>query len=58
MNMLTILLGLIPLLPLVAALWIALGFIFSFNRGESGEKQNILGSCWGNKRVIFADLSA
>ncbi|MEE9444874.1 MAG: proton-conducting transporter membrane subunit [Cocleimonas sp.] len=42
MNMLTILLGLIPLLPLVAALWIALGFIFSFNRGESGEKQTSL----------------
>lgn len=37
-----ILLGLIPLLPLVAALWIAIGFIFSWNRGESGEKQTSL----------------
>lgn len=28
---------LIPLLPLLAALWISLGYIFKFNRGESGE---------------------
>ena len=30
---------LIPLLPLLAAAWIALGYIFNFNRGESGEAQ-------------------
>lgn len=30
---------LIPLVPLLAASWIALGYIFKFNRGESGEAQ-------------------
>ena len=39
LTLLKTMLGLIPLLPLLAALWIALGFIFSWNRGESGEKQ-------------------
>ncbi len=29
----------IPLLPLIASLWIALGFIFSWNRLEKGEKE-------------------
>ncbi len=39
LPLLKVILGLIPLLPLLAALWIAIGFIFSWNRGESGEKQ-------------------
>ncbi|MCW8854286.1 MAG: proton-conducting transporter membrane subunit [Gammaproteobacteria bacterium] len=30
---------LIPLLPILATSWIALGYIFNFNRGESGEAQ-------------------
>jgi len=30
---------LIPLLPLLASVWIALGYIFKFNRGEEGEAQ-------------------
>lgn len=30
---------LIPIVPLLACLWIALGYIFKFNRGESGEQQ-------------------
>ena len=30
---------LIPLLPLIAALWISIGFIFGWNRGEKGEKE-------------------
>ena len=30
---------LIPLLPLLAAAWIVLGYIFNFNRGEPGEAQ-------------------
>lgn len=30
---------LIPLVPLLAAAWIAIGYIFKFNRGESGEAQ-------------------
>jgi len=30
---------LIPLLPLIASLWIATGFVFFFNRDESGERQ-------------------
>ncbi len=34
-----VILALIPLLPLMAALWIAIGFIFSWNRLEAGEKQ-------------------
>ncbi len=29
----------IPLLPLLAAFWIAIGFIFGWNRGEKGEKE-------------------
>jgi len=40
-------LALIPLLPLLAALWIAVGFIFGWNRGEAGEKQtriSVIGS--------------
>ena len=41
-TLLKILLAIIPLLPLLAALWIAISFIFSFNRGESGEKQTAL----------------
>ena len=36
---LKVVLALIPLLPLLAALWIAIGFIFSWNRLEAGEKQ-------------------
>lgn len=32
-------LSLIPLLPLLASLWIAIGFIFGWNRGEKGEKE-------------------
>lgn len=31
--------ALIPLLPLLAALWIAIGFIFGWNRLEKGEKE-------------------
>ena len=31
--------ALIPLLPLIAALWISIGFIFAWNRGEKGEKE-------------------
>ncbi len=31
--------ALIPLLPLLAALWIAIGFIFAWNRHEKGEKE-------------------
>jgi len=31
--------ALIPLLPLLAALWIAIGFIFAWNRNEKGEKE-------------------
>lgn len=38
-SMLNIVISLIPLLPLLAVLWIAIGFIFSWNRGEAGEKQ-------------------
>jgi len=30
---------LIPLVPLLASAWIAFGYMFKFNRGESGEKQ-------------------
>ena len=30
---------LIPLVPLLASVWIATGYIFKFNRGEAGEKQ-------------------
>ncbi len=37
-DLIKTLLALIPLLPLLSALLIAIGFIFSFNRGESGEK--------------------
>ncbi|HIO92198.1 MAG TPA: hypothetical protein EYG68_05045 [Leucothrix mucor] len=31
--------ALIPLLPLMAALWIAIGFIFGWNRNEKGENE-------------------
>ena len=30
---------LIPVLPLLAAAWIALGYVFCFNRGEAGERE-------------------
>ena len=30
---------LIPLVPILASAWIAIGYMFNFNRGESGEKQ-------------------
>ena len=30
---------LIPLLPLLAATWIAVGYLFGWNRGEAGEKE-------------------
>lgn len=30
---------LIPLVPMLATAWIAIGYMFNFNRGESGEKQ-------------------
>ena len=40
-------LAFIPLLPLLAALWIGVGFIFGWNREEQGEKQtrfSVIGS--------------
>lgn len=40
--MLDVIVSLIPLFPLLATLWIAIGYIFSWNRGESGEKQTSL----------------
>ena len=30
---------LIPVVPMLATLWISVGYMFNFNRGESGEKQ-------------------
>lgn len=33
---------LIPIIPMLAAAWIAVGYVFNFNRGESGEKQTAL----------------
>ncbi len=40
--MLNTVLVLIPLLPFLSALWIAIGFIFKWNRGEQGEKQTTI----------------
>ncbi|MEZ5449553.1 MAG: proton-conducting transporter membrane subunit [Thiolinea sp.] len=37
---------LIPVLPLLAALWIALGFLFAWNRGESGEQETARSAVW------------
>ena len=37
---------LIPLFPLLAALWIALGFVFDWNRGESGERETARSAIW------------
>ncbi|RTZ64921.1 MAG: hypothetical protein DSZ29_04920 [Aquificaceae bacterium] len=38
--------ALIPLLPLLAALWIAIGFIFGWNRHEKGEKETAVVSLY------------
>lgn len=35
---------LVPALPLLATLWIALGYVFGWNRGETGEKDTALTS--------------
>jgi len=37
--MLELILALIPLLPLLASVWIAISFLFFHNRGEKGEKK-------------------
>ena len=41
-SILKITIALIPLLPLLAALWISIGFIFGWNRNERGERQTTL----------------
>ena len=45
-HMYEILSAAIPLLPLLAAFWIALGFIFGWNRLEAGEKQTSRAAVW------------
>ncbi len=43
---LDLLVVLVPLLPLLAAFWIGLGFIFDWNRGESGERETARSAVW------------
>ncbi len=45
-DLLALALVLIPALPLGAALWIALGFIFGWNRGEAGETETAQAAVW------------
>lgn len=40
--------GLIPLLPLLATLWIGIGILIGFNRGEGGEKQTTIIATFSN----------
>lgn len=53
---------LIPLVPLLAAAWIALGYIFKFNRGENGEAQTsntaITASAISLLLILLQDISA
>ena len=37
----------IPLFPLAAAMWIAVGYVFGLNRGESGEKHTAMAATAG-----------
>ena len=50
----------IPLLPLLASLWIAVGFIFSWNRLEKGEKETRIVAIGSSSIIllllIFLDL--
>ena len=57
--------GLIPLLPVLAALWIALGYLTGRNRGEAGERQtsrvavwsvllSLLGLLWLDAQALLA----
>ncbi|MCK5903602.1 MAG: hypothetical protein KAG28_10710, partial [Cocleimonas sp.] len=45
--------ALIPLLPLIAALWIAIGFIFDWNRNEKGEKETATVSLYAIGLALF-----
>lgn len=48
------LLLLIPGLPFLAALWIVLGFIFGWNRGEKGERETALVAVTANTLSLLA----
>jgi NADH:ubiquinone oxidoreductase subunit 5 (subunit L)/multisubunit Na+/H+ antiporter MnhA subunit len=54
--------ALIPLLPLLAVLWIAIGFIAGWNRHEKGEKEtarvSLIAITASFFLLIFADISA
>jgi NADH:ubiquinone oxidoreductase subunit 5 (subunit L)/multisubunit Na+/H+ antiporter MnhA subunit len=53
---------LIPLLPLIGALWIATGYLFASNRGESGERKTnfIAYICSGSSfaLILWLDFTA
>jgi formate hydrogenlyase subunit 3/multisubunit Na+/H+ antiporter MnhD subunit len=48
---------LIPLLPWSAAGWIAVGYIFNFNRGESGERQTSLAALLATTGSLLLSLT-
>lgn len=54
---LPVLLLLLPTLPLLAGLWIALGVIFKWNRGEKGERETA-GIAVSSAVIVFLSLLA
>ena len=47
---------LMPALPFFAALWIALGFLFGWNRGETGERETAFVAVTANTLSLLALL--